>query len=155
METTVQVAIITASASIIIAALTFYLNKKAERRDSIQQRKLEHYQELLNAISDSANEVTSKKREEAIIRLSRSINTIALVAPKKVIDALMLYVDEIKVSNKSHTTESHDRNLITLLLAIRWSLRLPFKDDPKTFNFHFVKPSRVKIDEKGRLINKD
>jgi len=136
METTVQVALITASATIIVAVITFYLNKRADRRDSIQQRKLKHYQELLDAISDLAIDDTDKN--EANIRFARAVNTIALVAPKRVIDALMAFHDEVKFSNKNKTIEGHDKKLIDLLLAIRWSLMLPFKDDPKTFNFHLV-----------------
>jgi len=54
METSIIVAIISASASIIVAALSFALNKRAERKAALQQRKVAHYQELLNSLSDLA-----------------------------------------------------------------------------------------------------
>ncbi len=41
METSVVVAIISASASIVVAAISFVLNKRAERKATLQQRKPE------------------------------------------------------------------------------------------------------------------
>ena len=135
MDTTIIVAIITASASVIAAALTFIFTKRAERRDVLQLRKLSHYQELLTAISDIA---IDNSDNEAGIRFAKSVNTIALIAPQDVITALMTFHDEIKSSNPNKTLKAHDEKLMELLLAIRKSIELPFKDDPKTFNFHLV-----------------
>ena len=136
METGIIIAIISASASILVAALSFALNKWSERKNSIQQRKLAHYQELLYSISDLA--VDGVDKDKANQRFANAANTIALVAPQYAIDALMAFHDEIKFSNPNHTQEGHDKALINLLLAIRKSLELPFKDDPKTFNFHLI-----------------
>ena len=60
MDPTVIVAIIGAAASIMVASLSFWLMKHAERRDALQQRKLDHYRELLLAIPDLA--VDGKER---------------------------------------------------------------------------------------------
>ncbi len=136
MDTSVQVAIISASASIIVAAVSFVLNKRAERRDALQQRKLSHYKELLSAISDLA--IDGVDKEEANIRFANAVNTIALVAPQNVITALMAFHDEVKFSNPDRSSEGHDKKLNDLLLSIRKSLELPFKDDPDTFKFHLV-----------------
>ena len=142
MEPTVQVAIISASASIIVASVTFYLNKRAERKDALQQRKLEHYNRLLSALSDLA--VDDVDKNGANLRFSKAVNTIVLVAPQYVITALMNYHDEVKFSNKNRTTEGHDKKLIELLLSIRKSLDLPFKDEKESFNFHLIgaKPTK-------------
>lgn len=136
MNPIILVAIIGALASIIIAASTFVLTKRAERKDVLQQRKLSHYQELLSAISDLA--IDDVDKEEANLRFAKSVNTIALVAPQEVITELMNFHDEIKFSNTEKTLEKHDQKLKSLLLAMRKSLELPFKDDPKNFNFHLV-----------------
>ena len=132
----ITVAIISASATVIVAALSFALNKWAERKTALQQRKLTHYQELLNALSDLAVDGTDK--DKANQRFANAANTIALVAPQYVIEALMQFHDEVKFSNPNKSQEGHDRALKKLLLAIRKSLELPFRDDPQTFNYHLI-----------------
>ena len=136
METSILIAIISASASIIVAALSFALNKWAERKNSLQQRRTIHYQELLNAISDLA--VDGIDKEKANQRFASAANTIALVAPQYVIDTLMTFHDEVKFTNPNPSRDGHDRKLKELLLAIRKSLDLPYKDNPNTFNFHLI-----------------
>ena len=136
MDTSIQVAIISAAASVMVAAISFVLNKRAERRDTLQQRKLEHYKELLCALSDLA--VDGIDKDKANLRFARAVNTIALVAPQEVIAALMVFHDEVKFSNTNQTQEGHDKKLNELLLCIRRSLELPFKDDSNTFNFHLI-----------------
>lgn len=136
METSIIVAIISASASIVVAALSFALNKRAERKDALQERKLAHYQELLNALSDLA--VDGINKEEANQRFAQAVNTIALVAPQPVIHSLMQFHDEVKFSNPNQSQEGHDRALKALVLAIRKSSDLPFRDDPSTFDFHLI-----------------
>lgn len=116
--------------------MTFYLTKRAERRDKLQQRKLEHYGQLLGAISDLASDAADSP--EANELFNRAVNTIVLVAPQNVVQAVMAFHDEIKISNPNRTQGGHDRRLIELILAIRKSLELPFPDDPATFNFHLV-----------------
>jgi len=136
IDSTVQVALIAAAASVITAAVTFILNKKAERKEALQQRKLKHYHELLSAISDLA--IEGSDMDEANKKFCSAVNTIALVAPQSVISALMDFHDEIKFSNSNSTWEGQNRKLKTLLLEVRKSLELPFGDNPNTFNFHLV-----------------
>ena len=136
METSIVVAIISASTSVIIAALTFALTKRAERKTTLQQSKIDHYQKLLNAVSDLAVDGTDK--EDANMRFANAANTIALVAPTYVINALMEFHDEVKFSNPNKSLDGHDAKLKRLLLAIRKSLELPFHDNPSEFNFHLI-----------------
>jgi hypothetical protein len=136
VDPTVIVAIIAGAASIIVAALSFWLTKRAERKDALQQRKLEHYRALLSAISDLA--VDGVNKDEANKRFAQAANTIALVAPPRVISALIAFHDEVKFSNPNRSADGHDKKLKDLLLAIRWSLELPFEDDPSTFDFHLI-----------------
>ncbi len=136
METSVQIAIISASASIIVASLTFILNKRAQRAHELRQRKLIHFQELLSAISDLA--VDGIDKDEANQKFAHTVNTIVLVAPQSVIQVLMAFHDEVKFTNSNFTKEKHDRLLKELILAIRQNLDLPYKDDPETFDFHLI-----------------
>ncbi|HET6991397.1 MAG TPA: hypothetical protein VFJ43_08745 [Bacteroidia bacterium] len=144
MDPTISVAIIGATASILIAALTFFFTKKSERKDALQQRKLERYQELLGAISDLA--IDDVDKVDANLRFAKSVNTIVLVAPQKLINALMEFHDEVKFSNPNKSQGGHDNKLRNLILEMRKSLELPFDDDPKKFNFHLVgsKPKQHK-----------
>ena len=59
METTVFVAIITAGASIILSALSFFLTKKKEREAELRKQKLDSYTELLSAQSSPKVAVNS------------------------------------------------------------------------------------------------
>jgi hypothetical protein len=136
MDPTISVAIISAAASIIVAAVTFVLTKRAQRKDVLQQRKLAHYQDLLSGISDLA--IDDIDKTEANLKFARAVNTIALVAPQSVISALMDFHDEVKFSNPNKSVDNHDKKLKKLLLEMRKSLELPFEDDPSTFNFHLV-----------------
>lgn len=60
METSIIIAFISASASIIVAAFSLVRNKRAQRKAVLKQRGVTHYQELLNALSDSAVDGTDK-----------------------------------------------------------------------------------------------
>lgn len=66
----------------------------------------------------------------------RAANIIVLVAPPRVINALMAFHAELKFSNPNRSSEGHDSNLKELLKQIRWNLRLPFENDP--FDFHLI-----------------
>ncbi|UIR57455.1 hypothetical protein LZQ00_06455 [Sphingobacterium sp. SRCM116780] len=135
MNPIILVAIISATASIIVATVSFILNKRAERRDYLQQKRLAHYQELLASISDLA---IKQDLAKANLRFANAVNTIGLIAPQNVITALMEFHREIRISNPNFSIEGHDTRLKVLILEIRKSLNLPYKDNPETFTFHLV-----------------
>jgi dipeptide/tripeptide permease len=134
VNTQITVALITAAAGILAAAITFFLTKSKERSAQLQQRKQTQYQELLSAISDLADQSVSL--EQATKRFAVAVNTIVLVAPQPVIDALMAYY--LDLSNKTPDRRRRVELLNHLILEIRKSLELPFTDDPKTFHFELV-----------------
>jgi hypothetical protein len=145
MDTSVQVAVISAAASVSVAAISYVLTVRQKRSDDLRRRKLHHYRELLCAISDLA--VDDVDKMEANKRFARAANTIALVAPQQVIRSLMDFHEEVRFSNPSRTQARHDELLVALLLAIRASLELPLRDDPTAFRFHLIgaRPSRGAI----------
>ncbi len=122
--------------TIIVTAMSFYFPKKAQIDSDQRQRKVEHYKELLSAISDLAVDGMDKRRANE--RLSLAYNTIALVGAQDVVTALMAFHDEVKFSNPDRTPEGHDRLLKDLILAIRRDLKVSPKDDPRTFAFHLI-----------------
>lgn len=136
MEAVVQVAIISAAASVVVAMITSALTKRAERRDELHRNEIEHYRELLSSISELAIDGTDK--DKANVRFAHAANTIALVAPQAVINALMDFHEEVRFSNPERSLKGHDAKLRRLLLEIRKSLKLPFSDVPESFHFHLI-----------------
>jgi len=139
MDTTVQVAIIAAAASIIAAVVGFVFNKRAERADALQERMVNHYRELLCALSDLAVDSADQSCRH---RYAQAVNTIALVAPQDVVSCLMRFQNNVTSSNRPSSSGQGGRNyqpeLNQLLLEIRRSLNLPFEDDPSTFDITLV-----------------
>ena len=136
MDTTITIAIIGASSSLLIAALTYYLTKKQQIDKEWRDAKINHYKVLISSISDLAVDGTDKK--EANMKFAVAANTICLVAPQYVVTALMKFHDEVKFSNANRSPENHDKLLIDLLLAIRKDIKLSLKDNPETFKFHLI-----------------
>lgn len=132
------VAVAGAAGSVILAATTFLLNARHTAKDRLSQRKLDRYTELLTAISDLAVKGVS---EATNTRYATAANTIVLTAPQAVVDALFTFQQEITISNPKRSIDEHDTLLTELVLQIRKSLELPFKDDPSTFKFKLVGPA--------------
>ncbi len=135
MDSSILVAIITVSGSILVAAITFYLTKRHELEVEWQHGKLNHYKVLLSALSYMA---IYKNKPDALEKFSTSINTIALVASQDVIAALMKYCDAIMKKNADSTAQQ----LNELLVAIRKDIGLSAKDNSETFKFQLVQPSQ-------------
>ncbi len=136
MNDAVVVALIAVLGSIIGAALTFYFTKKHELSVQLRNEKVNHYKVLLSALSDLATDGSDK--EKANIRFALATNTIALVAPQYVIDALMAFHNEVKFSNLKRTPEKHDELLNELLLAVRKDIGLAQGDNKRNLNFHLI-----------------
>lgn len=136
MDTNIIVALITVSGSILGAGLAYFFTKKHQLEMDWRKGKINHYKVLISSLSDLAVDGTNKK--EANMKFSLATNTIALVAPQNVVNALMEFHDEIKHSNQNRSVERHDFLLKKLLLEIRKDIKLSGKDNEKTFNFHLI-----------------
>lgn len=128
--------IINVFGSVLVVALTFYFTKKNEIKSEWQKQKINHYKELLSAISDLAVDGTDKRK--ANMNFALASNTISLVAPQKVINALMEFHDHVKYSNQTKSPEKHDELLKKLLIEIRKDIGLSKKDKIKSLNFHLI-----------------
>lgn len=132
IDTSILVATISAAASILVAAVTFFLTKRRERESEWRKQKLEHYREFLDALSGT---VGTDSNPEAQRRWARATNTIGLVASQRVLLALWKFQDSIAKSNPSPSLEDHDLRLNQLMLAIRTDLGVTPADSPKQFSF--------------------
>jgi hypothetical protein len=136
MDNTLIIALISLAGSLILASLTYWFTKRGEIRKEWRKDKINHYQELLAALSDLAVDGTNK--DDANMKFARAVNTICLVAPQNVVTALMNFHDGVKFSNQNRNPEDHDRLLKRLLLEIRKDIKIPISDNEKTFEFHLI-----------------
>ena len=136
MDNSVLIAIISASASLLVAALTFYLTKRHQTRADWKREKLEHYRKLLVSLSDLA--VDGKNKDKANQDFSEYSNTICLVASQEVIHKLMLLHNEIKQSNVKRNWDIEVKLVNDLMIEIRKDIGLTKKDDVHKFDFHLI-----------------
>ena len=118
MNADVTIALITTSASIFVAASTFFLTKRAERAAQLRQRKEQQYYELLKALAafyDRTADVVKIRQQAA-----SAMNMIVLVAPQDLVAAVMAYYREMLVWPPRH--EERDGLLKVLILKMRKSL---------------------------------
>jgi len=135
MDTNVVVALITTSASILLAALSVYFTKRAERAADLRTRKQEQYLQLLKAFAafydTTGNEITARQN------LASALNTIVLVAPQDLFAAAMAYYREMLIADPPRF-EVRDELMKVLILKMRDSLELPFKDHLDSFDFTII-----------------
>jgi len=136
MESTILIAIISASASILVASFTFYFTKRYQTNSEWKKEKLEHYRKLLVSISDLA--IDGKDKEKANQDYSEYSNTICLVASQDVIYKLMKLHDEIKLPKEKRNYDSEVILINQLMVAIRKDIGLTKKDKIEDFNFHLI-----------------
>lgn len=143
METSLVIAIISPSLSIIGSAGLFFLTKRSERLAKLREEKVNHYKVLISAISDLA--VDGIGKDKANQTFSLAVNTIGLVALQVVVNALMDFHNEIKYSNSEKSPTKHDELLKRLLFAIRKDIGISSKDSFEEFKFHLIgsRPNKV------------
>ena len=133
METSIFVAIISASASICAAAVTFWLTKRKEREAEVRKQKLEYYKDLINSFSGIVGTDSTPEGQKLFALAS---NNLSLVASQDVLIALQAFQHEIRKSNPESSIERHDALLKKLMLSIRSDLGLAKHNDAEILNFH-------------------
>lgn len=121
MDNSIIVALITILGTVIVFALSKYHEIATEWK----KEKLNHYKVLLSSLSDVAG---GKANENFAL----AFNTVALVAPQAVIDAL------IQSQMEPKNAEESEKLFNKLILEIRKDIGLSKRDNPKTFNFYFI-----------------
>lgn len=136
MDTSVLVSIITATSSLLLASLTYFFTRRQQIIADWRQEKVHHYTNLLGSLSDLAVDGTDK--DDANSRFARYVNTICLVAPTNVIEAVMAFHNEVKFSNPDKSVERHDKLLSELMVAIREDIGLSRKQSKTGLQFHLI-----------------
>ena len=135
MDSNTLVAVVPVAGSILTAALSYLFARRQQLSAQWRESKLNHYKVLLAGISDLAIDGADV---EAHKRFASAVNTIALVAPQRVVLALLAFHDEIRMSNADRTREEHDRLLTKLVVEIRLDLGVNPKDNIRSFRYHLV-----------------
>lgn len=136
MDSSILIAIISASGSILVAAFTFYFTKRYQTNSEWKKEKLEHYRKLLFALSDLA--IDGKNKDKANQEFSEYCNTICLVASQDVIHQLMTLHDFLKLPIEKRDPEIEPTLINQLMIEVRKDIGLTRKDDINKFNFHLI-----------------
>jgi hypothetical protein len=133
MDTSVIVAVISTTAAVTVAALSFYFSKKKDREADWRKYKYEQYKEFLVSVSGT---VGTDSTPEGNRSFAKACNTLHLIGTKGVLVALHAYQDEIRVSNPNHSVELHDALLSKLIWEIRKDLEIPGTPGKSDFSVH-------------------
>lgn len=120
----IVIAIITASASVIVASLSYLFSKMREREADWRKKKLDMYHELFSALSGI---VEDDSTPEAQKQFAKTTNTLGLIASVEVIRAMQ----ELRMATKPENREKHDVALTIFLRAVRKDMGLPLPESEK------------------------
>jgi len=109
-------ALISGSAAVVVAAVTYAFTKRREQEAVWRDLKLKHYQEYIAALSAT---VGAKATPEIRARYADAGNTLSLVAPPEVLRALYAFQDEISLKGPAKDRFRHDARLTDLMRAMR------------------------------------
>ncbi len=128
MNATIIVAIISATAVLLASALGSFLTKAKEREAEWRKQKLDHYKEMMAALSAL---VGTHSSHESRIRFANATNNIFLVGSPAVLLSLRDFLDATSDSSApNHEENYHDKLLTALLFSIRDDLGIkPNKPD--------------------------
>src|SRR6266542_2450178 len=131
IDSGVLVAVLGLVGSAVTAAMSYVFTKRQQLEAQWRESKRTHYQHLVSAISDVAVE---NRNVEAWRRFASVVNTIALVAPQSVVQAVLAWNDR----GPNATVEQHDELLTRVMLTIRADLGITPKDDAGTFRYYLI-----------------
>lgn len=131
MNTSVIVSIISAAASVVAVAISFYLTKKKEREADWRKYKYEQFKEFLIALSGI---VGTDSTPDGSRDFARASNTLHLIGATGVLAALHAFQGEIRVSNPNKSAARHDALLSRLIWEIRNDLGIPGTPDASDFS---------------------
>jgi hypothetical protein len=134
METGIIVAGIAAVASLLGAAASFFFSLRREHAGDWRKVKFEHYREFMTALSSITG---SDATPDGHRRFAQASNTIQLIAPKRVIDALHAFREEIAVTNPSRSPERQAILLSKLIREIRADLGVPRRANSADLTIRF------------------
>jgi hypothetical protein len=128
-------AIASACAAIVAVVITNWLSKRREHEADWRKLKFSQYQEFVLALSGIVNDRSTR---ESQARYSDAVNSMALIAPMKVLEALTQFQAEISYVNKNRNQETHDRLLDPLLRAMRADIQPHHSSERRGYTFKLL-----------------
>jgi len=122
--------VITIVGGVIVAGATYVFTKWREREAEWRKDKRENYKAFVASLSGP---VEGDDTPEGMLAFNRATNDLSLIAPQRVIEALIAFRKETSISNPDRRQDRHDQLLSRLLYEMRKDLALSPKDDEKTF----------------------
>jgi hypothetical protein len=120
---TFSASLVSAAALVIVAFLTFLLNKKLQIEAAWRDEKLGYYREFIDALSSA---IEGDATPEGHLRFARATNNIHLVGSEEVLNTMHAYRDQIALSNSAIRDYDKDEALLSdLIVAMRHDLRMP------------------------------
>ena len=116
MDAGVLTALTSATVAIVAAAASYWFTKRREHENAWRELKLRQYQEFIVALSGV---VGSRAVRQARTRYADAANSLALVAPHRVLKALYDFQDEISLRGQARDPARHDARLTALRSAMR------------------------------------
>ncbi|CAD6491217.1 MAG: hypothetical protein LAKADJCE_00081 [Candidatus Argoarchaeum ethanivorans] len=143
--TDVWVIVVGGILSILAATISHYFIKRRELDIRDAEHKLERYNYLLESFAGIGS---GYKTYEAHVHFTNAVNTLNLIASKKVLEAVYELVDYIQTpKGESYNISDQDRITNKLILEIRRDLHSKTLKDFKQFEFriksHGLKPGEV------------
>jgi hypothetical protein len=128
LDTGVLTALVSGSAAILVAAVTYALTKRREHEAAWRDLKLKHYQEYVAALSAV---VGGRATADNRARYADAGNKLSLVAPPRVLRAPYDLQDEISLRSEARDRTRHDVKLTALMRAMRSDAQegLPIGDE--------------------------
>ncbi|GAB0119254.1 hypothetical protein [Acidisoma sp. 7E03] len=130
MNAVIAASLITAIGAVVLVVPTYWFTKARERDAELRKEKLEHYKNFTAAISGI---IDGEGTEDGQRAFSLACNNLNLVASQNVLIALQKFQNEIRVSNRQKSRETHDELLSNLFYQIRLDLNVKPKDTKTAF----------------------
>lgn len=111
-----------AAAVLIVAVLSFALNRKLQIEAAWRSEKLEYYKELIDSLAQNVEGMATVETHREFARAS---NNLLLVGSPAVLSAHQAYREHIAESNSRRDYSLDEGLLAALINAIRSDLRIP------------------------------
>ncbi len=134
MNSTMLTVVISSTISLLVAVLGHLLGKQRDREAEWRKFKLEYYKEYMTALSGT---VGKRSTVETQIRYSDSVNSMQLVAPPSVVQALHEFMNETSVNNPKKSNQRHDELLMVLIKKMRRDVH-PAQPNDAGIQFHLM-----------------
>lgn len=145
MAADIYSAIVAASGAVVLAGATYCFTKKRERDAELRKVKLEHYQNVVVALSKT---VSAGRTDDDRRSFAEEANKLYLVAPTAVLEAFRAYQEGQVLPSTAEGIEQREALLSRLFFLLRKDLGLSIANDDRALNVRLWEPSQKSSNKK-------